>query len=247
MKKQRLFVFLVFFFTASISYSQDFQITPPRLQFDGNQLLISYDIIAKKSKDKFYIWVEIKKKNGDTLNVKSLSGDVGPFISTGHNKNITWIPERDSIFLNEEIFTEVKGEKYIKSFNKGTMLLYSTLVPGLGQTRIKKGKPWWLLGVASYGTLAGGYIAHRNYLNSYDSYLTEEDPLKREDLYTQAQKQMNISNTLFISGASMWVANILWVALIPNKYQPLKNVNLSLNQPAGPFKGSSLLTLKFNF
>lgn len=247
MKKQRLLVFLFFFFLAKISYSQDFQITQPRLQFDGKQLLIFYDIITKKSTDKFYVWVEIRKNTGDTLNVKSLSGDFGPFINAGNNKNITWIPERDSIFLNEEIFTEVKAEKYIKSFNKGSMMLFSTVVPGLGQTKIKNGKPWWLIGVASYGILTGGYVAHRNYLNTYDSYIVEEDPLKREDLYTQAQKQMNISNTLFITGASIWVANILWVALIPNNYLPLKNVSFSLDKSASPFQGPALLTLKYSF
>jgi hypothetical protein len=247
MKKQRLFVLLFLFFLVRISYSQDFQITPPRLQFDGIQLLISYDIITKRSNDKFYIWVEIRKKNGDTLNVKSISGDIGPFISAGNNKNITWIPEKDSIFLSEEIFTEVKAEKYIKTFNKGSMMLYSAIVPGLGQTKIKKGKPWWLIGVATYGILGGGYVAHRNYLNTYDSYIVEEDPLKREDLYTQAQKQMNISNTLFVSGASVWIANILWVALIPNNYLPLKNVSFSLDQSAGSFKGPVLFTLKYSF
>ena len=247
MKRQRQFFFVFFFFIAGKSLSQDFHITPPRLEFDGKQLLISYDIISKKSNDEFFIWVEIRKKNGDTLNVKSLSGDIGPFISAGKNKKISWFPEKDSIFLNEEIFTEVKAEKYIKTFNKGSMLLYSAVVPGLGQTKIKKGKPWWLLGVASYGTLAGGYIAHRNYLNTYDSYIVEEDPIKREDLYTQAQKQMKISNALVISGAAIWVANILWVALIPNNYLPLKNVTLSLDQPAGPFKGPTLFTLKYNF
>ena len=247
MKKQRQFVFLLFFFLAGKSFSQGFEITQPRLEFDGKQLLIFYDIITKHTTDQFYIWVEIKKNNGDTIHMNSLSGDIGNNINAGKNKKITWNPENDSIFLNEEIYAEVKAEKYIKSFNKGSMVLLSTAVPGLGQTKVSKGKPWWLIGVVSYGALAGGFIAHRNYLNTYDSYIAEEDPLRREELFAQAQKQMNVSNALFISGAALWAANIFWVAITPNKYLPLKSVKLSLNQPSGPFKGATLLTLKFNF
>jgi hypothetical protein len=246
MGKQKLFLIIPLLLLPFKFYSQGFQITQLKLEFDGTQLMISYDVINKNQADQFYVWVEMEKKNGETIQLKALLGDVGN-IKAGKNKKITWVPEKDSVILNEEVSVEVKAEKYIKSFNKGSAMLLSTVMPGLGQTKISKGKPWWLTGVVAYGALAGGFIAHKSYLKTYDSYRIEEDPLKRKDLFNQTQKQMNISSALIISGAALWAANILWVAVTPNKYKPLQHVKLSLDQSIGPDKGATLLTLRLNF
>ena len=65
--KRRLILFLFFLFLVSRSFFQDFLITPPKLEFDGNQLLISYDVINNKQADQFYVWVEMVKKNGEPI------------------------------------------------------------------------------------------------------------------------------------------------------------------------------------
>ncbi len=247
MKTQKLFLTILILFLFSGSYSQGFLITSPKLEFDGNQLTIVYDIVDKSQTDQFYVWVEIEKKNGEPIETKSISGDVGDKIKAGTNKKMAWIPSKDSVFLNEEVLVEVKAEKYEKSFNKGTMMLMSTAVPGLGQTKISKGKPWWITGVAAYGALAGGLLTHLKYLKTYDKYRIEEDPLTRKELFNQTQQQMNLSGALIVSGAALWAANIVWIAVTPNKYQPLKYVKLSLDKTTGPHKGTMLLTLKLDF
>jgi hypothetical protein len=247
MKKQKLFLSLFFLFLVSKSSSQDFSITPTKLEFDGNQLLIYYDIIDKNQADQFYIWVEIEKKNGEPIAAKALSGDIGEKIKAGLNKKIIWVPEKDSIFLNEEVFVEVKAEKYIKSFNKGSMLLMSTVFPGLGQTKISKGKPWWLTGVAAYGAMAGGFIVNKNSHKTYNSYIAElVDISKRADLRALYEKQINSSNTLIISGIAIWAANIIWVALTPNQYQPLQ-IKVTLVQSTCSNNGAVLIAMKLNF
>lgn len=247
MSRQKLFLILAVLFSPSFTFSQGFQISPPKLEFDGRQLLISYDIINKNAGDQFYVWVEMEKKNGEKINMKTLSGDVGDKISVGMNKKIFWIPEKDSVFLNEEVSVEVKAEKYTKSFNKSSMMLLSTVMPGLGQTKISKGKPWWLTGVLGYGTLAGGLIVHQTYIKTYDSYKIEEDPVKRVGLRTKAQNQSNLSSALLVSGAALWVGNLIWVVITPNKYQPLKNVNLSMEKLPGGNKGTTLLSMYLTF
>jgi hypothetical protein len=247
MKTKKLFLILLFLSSIVISFSQGFLITPLKLEFDGKQLQITYDFVNKSDADEFYVWVEMEKKNGEPLRIKALSGDVGK-TKSGKNKKITWVPDKDSVYLDEEVSVEVKAEKYVKSFNKGSMLLMSAVMPGLGQTKISKGKPYWLAGVASYGALAGGFISYQGYVKSFDSYNAEAtDAKKRQDFLTKAQSQLNMSSVLFISGAAIWVANLFWVAAIPNKYQPLKHVNLSLDQSRGPLKGTTLLSLKVNF
>ncbi len=247
MKTQKLFLIIPLLFLFINTSSQGFLITSLKVEFDGNQLLIAYDILDKNQTDQFYVWVELEKKTGEPIKVESLSGDVGDKVKAGKDKRIAWIPAKDSVFLNEEVLVEVKAEKYIKSFNKGSMVLLSTAIPGLGQTKISKGKPYWLTGVAAYGALAGGFVTHQMYLKTYDEYRIEEDLSTRKELFDKTQQQQNLSNVLFISGAALWAANIIWVAATPNRYQPLKYVNLSVNKTAGSYKSITLLTLKVDF
>jgi hypothetical protein len=242
MKKQKLFLFLIIFFIGFRVFSQDFKIPPPRLDFDGKKLLVSYDVISSKHSDKFYVWMEIQKKNGEVLKVNSISGDVGD-TKAGKNKLVTWVPENDSVFLNEMVEVELKAEKYEKSFNKGSMTLLSIAVPGLGQTKISNGKPYWLTGVAAYGALAGGLILRSNYLETYDEYLIEEDPKKRSELYDQTQKQMNLSSALFVTSAAIWTANLIWIGLTPNRYLPLKHAIITLEPSYLPASGTNILTM----
>jgi hypothetical protein len=115
MNRQKLFLILSCLFLPFTSFSQGFQITPPKLDFDGRQLSISYDFIDGSQSDIFYMWVEMEKKNGEPIRMRSISGDVGDNIKAGKNTQITWIPEKDSIFLNEVVFVEVKAEKYLSS------------------------------------------------------------------------------------------------------------------------------------
>ena len=221
--------------------------TQPRPEINGNQLIIFYDIITKNLTDQFYIWIEIKNSKGEIIKAKALSGDIGANVKAGSNKKIIWSPEQDSIYLDEEVFVEVKAEKYVKSFNKGSMILKSMVLPGWGQTEISNGKPWWVAGIAVYGTLAGGYIYHKKYLDSYDSYKIQEDPLKRADLLDQTQKYLDISTVMLYSAVSAWAINVLWVALTPNKYQPLQHVKFSLYSSPVPSNGGVLLSLRYDF
>ncbi|MCJ7449573.1 MAG: hypothetical protein MUO72_18000 [Bacteroidales bacterium] len=248
MKKKRFIFFLVFLFFSFKSYSQDFQLTKPRLVFDGTKLLIFYNIIAQNPEDQFYIWVEMERANGEIIEAKNLSGDVGYNVKRGNSKKIIWIPKQDSIFLDEDIFVEVKAEKYMKSFYRGSMILRSIIFPGWGQTNISNGKPWWLTGLAFYGTLAGGYLCYQDYVATYDNYRSEADDAKvRADLFKHSRRQYNNAVALLCSGAAIWGVNILWVTFTPNRYQHLQNLNLSLKPTPVYNSGTPLITLSLTF
>ncbi|HUX97622.1 MAG TPA: hypothetical protein VMV47_17950 [Bacteroidales bacterium] len=247
MLKQGLFILILFFVLHLITSAQGVQIGTPKLDFDGNMLSITYDISNASQTDKFYVWVVIMKKNGEILKANSLTGDIGD-IKAGNNKVIIWIPANDNVFLNEEITVEVRAEKYVKSFNKGSAMLLSLVLPGLGQTKMSGGKPYWIMGVASYGALAGGLVTYSGYKDNYDKYLAEEsDPQKRADYLSQAEKRATMSGALFVTAAAIWTANLLWVAVAPNRYQPLKYRPLTLYPSADPVNGAALLTLNYKF
>jgi hypothetical protein len=241
------FILIACIFISVASYGQTEQIGTPELGFDGQKLTIQYDLINASPSDQFYVWVMIQKKNGETLKVNSISGDIGD-IKAGKEKIITWIPANDSVFLNEEVTVEVQAEKYVKSFNKGSVMLRSILLPGLGQTKVSGGKPYWVMGIVSYGALAGGLVTYSGYKDSYDKYLAEtEDPQKRADYLSDAEQKATMAGAMFVTAAAIWTANLIWVAATPNRYQPLKYRPLTFQPSADPLNGAALLTLRYKF
>ncbi len=245
-EKQILILCSILFISLRLS-SQGFLITAPKLEFENNLLHISYDLVSTSQHDQFYVWVEITDQNDNYFKIKALSGDQGEKITTGSGKKIVWSPEKDSIFLNEMIFVEIKAEKYVKSFNKVEAFVLSAVLPGLGQSKISKGKPWWITGVATYGVIATGIIVHKKYINTYESYRIEEDPYKRTDLLNSSQQQLRLSSTLIISGIACYATNLIWISIKPNKFKPLKYSNLTLNKSVGQYYNPTLLSLEINF
>ena len=234
-------------FSGSLS-AQDVRITPPELIFDGHRLFVSYDLISSNPDDLFYVWLEVERQNGSTVRLRTPQGDIGDNITPGGNKMITWIPEMDMVFLNEEVFVEVKAERYEGSFKKGSAMLLSAVMPGLGQSRIYGGSPWWLTGIAAYGAVAGGVVSHLGYLSTYDSYRSEIDPVKRIDLLTKAQQQKDLSAVLITSGAAIWAVNMVWVAVVPQRYKPLRHApHVSFDPSFDPTRGDALFTVRVNF
>jgi hypothetical protein len=247
MKKQKLLLITVLLIFSFRSFSQNFVITTPKLEFDGKQLSISYDLVSKEKSDIFYVRVEMKTKSGIPLWAYTYKGDVGDSIKPGNNKKIVWVPEEDAIYVDDDITIELKGERYIKSFNKGSALFLSTVVPGLGLTKIYNGKPWWLVSIPAYGALAGGLVVHKNYVNTYNDYLASTDAVERGDLLDKSQKLNSLSGALLISAAVVWVSNVVWVAVTPDRYKPLQLPNLSVNSV--PFNNDriTMVSLRIDF
>lgn len=238
-----LFTFL---FSSFFSYSQTTQITPSKLQFDGKQLIISFDILNARQTDRFFVWVVIQKEDGEEIMTKTISGDIGD-IFAGKNKTIYWSPSNDSIFLNESVTCEIKAEKYIKSFNKSSMILLSFIMPGWGKTKISQGKPYWLIGVASYGALAGSLVTYGNYNKNYDRYVIEEDQEQRNIYLDNAEKQANLSNSLLVTAAVIIAANVCWTALTPDRYKPLKSRTLTIGPSADPLNRAAMISMQYKF
>lgn len=247
MKWQKLLLNLILLIICLKSFSQKFEINVPQVTFEDRKLAISYDIVAPNQSDLFYIAVEILKQDGTPLKAKSLRGDVGERIAAGKNKNIVWNPLDDNIFLNDTVTVEIFGERYEKQFNKGSAMLMSTALPGLGQSKISGGKPWWLAGIAAYGTLAGGFVYYNSYQKTFDSYKTETDPVERSDLYDQSQAQKDVSNILFASAAVLWVGSIIWVAITPNGEKPLKMKSIAIETTPVQHGRAAMLSLKVTF
>jgi hypothetical protein len=251
MKNQRSFLFLFILFIASKSFAQDFRITQLKLEFANNQLNITYNIDSNNPNDKFLISVEIiKRQDGESIQPKSITGDIGDNIKSGNYKRIIWDLGKDAIYLDEDITVEIIGDKLdklLRSYSKGTLMFSSATLPGLGQTKIT-GKPWWLGGVTAYGALAGGIIFHKISLNTHDKYLLEkEDILAREKLYNKCEKEWLISTGLFATAATLWASNMIWIAVAPNKQNSDNHVNMYLKPAIFREYVGMMVSVRVNF
>jgi hypothetical protein len=247
MKISRSILILFFLFLVYKSSSQDFQITQLKVEFNGNQLLMSYNIDNKNPIEKFHITIQIKGGKGESIQPKTITGDIGDRIKPGANKRITWDLGKDAIYIDEDISVKLFGEKSIEYDSKGSLLLRSIVFPGWGQTKMT-GKPWWLCGVAAYGALAGGVIY---YNKCYDTSVIFNDPLtpqyEKAALEDKGSKEFLNSRIFSVTAASIWVANIIWVAVMPNQKQPMKHARLYIKPVTIPDYQGAMLSLRVNF
>ena len=98
MVSQKLYIslFIILYYCKYIS--QRYITSQPGLQADGEQLLISYDVITKHSSDQFYRWIEIRKSNGDFLQAKTLNAEIGGNVKAGSSRKIPWWLMRVSVY-----------------------------------------------------------------------------------------------------------------------------------------------------
>ncbi|MBN2632726.1 MAG: hypothetical protein JXR66_04155 [Bacteroidales bacterium] len=244
---RHLILLNLFLVIVTDSFSQSFLISEPDLAYDGSRLSITYDLKAGNEKDLFYIWVEIRDTSGNSVHTSSLKGEFGEKISPGNDKTIIWLPAEDSVLNDVDVTVEILGEKYETSFKKGSALITSAFIPGLGLSKIREDSKWWLMSIPVYGAVAGGLFYHFNYLETYEAYSAESEIIPRNDLFSTAQKQSDISAVCFISAAAIWIVDMIWVAASPKRYKPLRYPGISLGYLPAPEGRVSLISFKIDF
>jgi hypothetical protein len=91
-------------------FSQESKIENIHLQLEGDNLIITYDIIGSSTLDN--VWLDIKTTSNKTITAKTLSGDIGRNIPVGAKKQIIWNMGADGIDLQgEELNVKVLATK----------------------------------------------------------------------------------------------------------------------------------------
>jgi len=279
--KQIVIILALLFFSASATFSQA-RIGNTKSKLVGKTLVINYDILNAQPTHLFKIWVEITTKSGVNISAKSLSGDVGNAVTGGLGKQIVWDIESDKIIVNESFLVKVFGKpngmvdekivnKEIKNSERpvinstpavetvnlkyigtGKAVLMSAVFPGWGLAKTDPGKPYWLLGIAAYGSLAGSYYMNMEAVSNYDSYLLTMEQTERAKLVSQWEKQNKLSKNLGYASAGIWAVNLIWTATLSNR---AKKFYISNNQRANwqisPMfslqKPATGISLRYNF
>lgn len=215
--KELRFLHIIFFFLFSycVFGQGNIKIDKPNLIVNNGQLFITYDL--NNSDYDYTIDIEIINSSGVKINASALSGDLGPSVKAGDDKTIIWNLTQDNIFLDEDISVRIVGNVTAKKYNKGILLMQSTVWPGWGQTKLTKGKPYWIVGFAGLACIAGSYVYNQKSLESYDKYVASISFQDSEKYYDESMSQDQTSKILAYSAIGIWAINLVWVAVMPNR------------------------------
>jgi hypothetical protein len=243
-------------------FTSEARITNTDFEIDGNKMIITYDIENYSENESFYINAEIFNEAGEKIISKSFSGDIKGNIKGGRNKTVIWDMSKDIDKLEGSIYVEItaipeaisgmpeKGES-TRSYSIAGTLIPSLVFPGYGNTKVKH-KPYWILGLAGYGSIITSYMFNKSAASSYDKYKTEiNDEVLRFMHYDDAVADKNISLVFGAAAGAIWAADVTLLVLHHKKQKEHISSatlpNASINYGYKPYYNCNMLTLKITF
>ncbi len=257
--KHKLTVILVcaVVLTSSVQvFSQKLQILDAVLDEPNNTIEITYDLSSGNDK-KFNVSLYFSNDGGKTFKgpVERVSGDVGAQVSSGSAKKIYWnYFYEDEEFTGENLVFNVKAK--VVEYLGATQLmgskaaLYSVIVPGLGDYKVRNGKNYWLLTVGTWGLMGSGLIARSGARKDYDNYLNASDVNSANQSYQSAENKFKTFKALNTIAIVVWAADVVGVFIKgkQNERNGLTNrYSLDLNLAALPGKNVPVAGFKIDF
>lgn len=147
--------------------------------------------------------------------LRSVTGDVGDSIRAGKDKKIAWKFKRDNPYFDgKNISFRLDVVEMPKVATGGPRnALRSLLMPGLGDTKVRNSYNYGWIAVGTYASLAtGGYFLYRaqqTYKN-HKNRLANDAPAHLA-YFKDAKRFQNISTVFFITGASVWIGDVIGV------------------------------------
>lgn len=241
------------------------RISTPQLEVQNEKLVISYQIVNGTDAENYRIWIEVTNAANESVDARSLSGDVGASVRGGGTRYIVWDYRADGVSLESGIYVQVMGEREIPptvteepvvreedpnnasvldagaSISRGGMLFRSALFPGWGIAAARQGSAHWIMGVAGYGCLASSVALHFMARNDYDAYLGSNDAGEFNRLYDQAILKDNLSEYTAYAAIGIWIVDLAWTALADRPR------GLHFGAVIDPRSRAPLITLKYGF
>jgi hypothetical protein len=256
-----LFILLILNLTDCLS-QETLTVSKPKLEIQGENLSIAYDILNSKPGEKYKISLEITDPNGIIINAQSYTGDIGENVEGGINKKIIWNFSSDKIKDELNINIKIIITKYqVPSFSeeiakprlpytRSGLVLQSVALPGLGRSKLKN-KPCWIMGVTGYGLIASSVIYNGTSKSNYKKFVDTNNTQEEASYYKKYENQNTISLVCAIGAATIWVADLILVLRSSSKlkdysYSDKKNRLLFIPDYKLAYK-APVLTLTYRF
>jgi hypothetical protein len=223
-------------------------------------LVITYDIAKSKSGETFTVSVKILTTSGKNISAFALSGDVGPGVSGGVGKQITWDLNKDNVYIDDEISVEVlidedlaspmgtpdKTAKPAEHVSVGGAMLRSLIFPGWGNRKVKGKGAYWLMGVAGYGAIGASIFFNNQADQTYQDYQNSLDAAERDQLFSDAEGYKQNQDIMMYTAAGIWVIDLIWTGVqAGNANKKLSKVDVGYYY--NPVVKKPMVTLTYKF
>lgn len=244
-----VFAFLIF--SCNSLYAQS-KATVENVDFavEGETLVINYDLEKAKTGELFNVTVNIMTKAGKKINAFTFTGDVGKGIYGGKGKKIVWDLAKDNVYLDDEITVEVlaQSEMQAKPVSVGGAMLRSLVFPGWGNSYVKDGGAYWLIGVFGYAAAGGAVFFNNESYNAFEDYKVSEDPAERDKLYSDAEDYQQKQKTLMVGAAAIWAADLIWTGIqAGSANKKARNQKVSMGYFYNPVVHQPMFSVSYKF
>jgi hypothetical protein len=219
---------LLTFCSVLISYSAySQQVSDMRAELDklNRQIVLTYNLSADENKlDKYEIQLYLSMNGGQSFEKDPLiyvTGNVGKGVSPGNDRKIQWryLTENPS-FTGKNIVFKIVAKLDVEAYEKrleqlgGAKRAFNSLVfPGWGDAKVREGKNYWLIGVASYGLVGTGLYLHFKAKNNFENFQNATN-IPQGDVYlNNFEDQNRLSRILLGAGAGIWLVDVVGVWL----------------------------------
>ena len=263
--KKIIFIILTVAIFTPITKAQEAKVKNVDLKVKDNKVIVNYELISNEKSDNNNIELFFIDDRYTIKVPKKLDGDFGENINPGSNKTIEWDVFKDNITIAQKLQPKIIVNGIKKGGSKNAYL--SMLIPGLGDYFVKNHKDMiikpYLRTISTLGLVGLGVYAlnerHQEpimsvkyrterYDSNNDGEITYEDGTRSIEvpilIGTQTKNWLfsNDAEVFLISGAVLWIADVIWVyskGLENEKLKMFSNYSFNINSNNG-FTGFSL-------
>jgi hypothetical protein len=203
---KQISLFILPFFICYFAHAES-NIRNVDIRYNGDQVLISYDLNSSNPDALFDVSVMLYYSNSNPVEAKTFTGDVGKNVISGNGKIAVWQVKIDNATLNDEVFAvvEAKPSLYVPM---GKHMIKSALFPGLGEYRLDNKSLHIINGLLGYGAIAGAIVLNQNAYDNYNNYLNSKSPSASDSYFNSAQNQQYLSYTMAGTAVAIWGYNL---------------------------------------
>ncbi len=214
---------------------------------EGENMIITYDIVKAKSGETFDVSVSISSLKGQKISAFALSGDIGPNVYPGKYKKITWDLAEDNVYIDDQVMVEVFAKSMLppKSISVGGALLRSLVFPGWGNSYAKGGGAYWLMGIAAWGAAGGAFYFNNEAYNALEDYKDATDGETRDQLFTDAEDHHQMQQNLMIAAAAIWAVDLIWTGIQAGNVKRKNRTKLSMGYYYDPMVRKPMVSFTY--
>lgn len=217
-------------------YGQNAQVTVLSAELDPTteKINVTYRLSETKALNltyaiSLYYSVDLGKHFIGPLRV--VSGDIGPQISPGTSKQISWdfmteapqLAEKgNTLKLQFKVVAQVDPESvnaYKKRLGGPGNAFLSLVIPGAGNHKVRDGYGYGVITFLTWGALGTGLLFRLSAQRNYERYLESSNTAELDHFFFLAESHHKASRTLITSAIVIWALDVALVA-----YQGFRNL-----------------------